>query len=69
MAIDMKTRRALIGEKALQYRKATKKERGRILDDLQSWVWSDRKALARALREPRAIGAALGWEADASATR
>jgi len=51
MAIDMKTRRTLIREKASQYRKATKKQRGRLLDELQSWVGSDRQALARALRE------------------
>lgn len=58
MAIDMKTRRTLIREKASQYRKASKGERGRILDDLQSWIPSDRKALARALRD---AGASRAW--------
>lgn len=50
MAINMKTRRILIRERASQYQKATKRERSRILDELQAWMPSDRKALARALR-------------------
>ena len=58
MAIDMKTRRTLIREKASQYRKASKGNRGRILDDLQSWIPSDRKALARALRD---AGTSRDW--------
>ena len=56
MAVDMKTRRGLISEAAVRYRKASKGEKSRILDELVVWTGSNRSALARALRRHGSSG-------------
>ena len=61
MAIDMKTRRALIADGAVRYGKASKAEKRRILDDLVAWTGCERSALARALRRAGALGKTGKW--------
>ncbi len=61
MAIDMKTRRALIADAAARYGKASKMEKGRVLDDLVAWTGGDRSALARAVRRAAGVGTPHKW--------